>query len=243
MTAVLVTGAASGMGLATAKLLRGQGHKVAALDIEGNALHAALPAGPTLLPVVADIADPDACARAVETVTGRFGGLAALVHFAGVHSAATWDTLTPAEWDRTHAVNLKGSFFLAQAAARPMVAARLGRIVLIGSDSVLTGGIGQGAGGPAYISAKAGIIGLTRSLARALAPHGVTVNAISPGLIRTPMLDGFPAEAQAAALAHIPAARFGTPEDVGNVAAFLISDAAAYVTGEIVEVNGGLRFA
>jgi 3-oxoacyl-[acyl-carrier protein] reductase len=243
MTTTIVTGAASGMGLACARLLLSRGHNVAAVDLRADALEAALPRADALARIVADVAAPGDCARAVAETAGRFGGVDALAHFAGIHSPTPWHALEEAEWDRVLAVDLKGSFFMAQAAARAMVAQRKGRIVLVSSDSVHTGGVGQGAGGPAYIAAKSGVIGLTRTLARALARDGVTVNAISPGLIRTPMLDGLPAALQQVALGHIPAGAFGEPVDVAAVAAFLISDEARYVTGEIVEVNGGLCFA
>lgn len=243
MTTTIVTGAASGMGLACARLLLSRGHSVAAVDLRAEALHAVLPAGDALACLAADVAEPAACARAVAAAADRFGGVDALAHFAGIHSPTPWHALGEAEWDRVLAVDLKGSFFMAQAAAKAMVPRRKGRIVLISSDSVHTGGVGQGAGGPAYIAAKSGVIGLTRTLARALAGDGVTVNAISPGLIRTPMLDGLPAALQEAAIGHIPAGAFGEPVDVAAVAAFLISDEARYITGEVVEVNGGLCFA
>ena len=243
MTIAIVTGAASGMGLACVELLLARGHSVAAVDVRGDALAAALPDRPSLLRVTADVAVPAECARAVAAATDRFGGLDALTHFAGIHSPTQWRALEAAEWDRVIAVNLKGSFFMAQSAAKAMEGRGRGRIVLVSSDSVHTGGVGEGAGGPAYIAAKAGVIGLTRNLARALAKAGITVNAISPGLIRTPMLDGLPEPLQRAAIGHIPAGAFGEPSDVAAVAAFLISDEARYVTGEIVEVNGGLCFA
>ena len=237
---VLVTGAASGIGLTCAKSLLDGGICVAAVDIQGDRLKTALPeSNPNLHVVVADLSNPKACQGAVDETIDRFGRIDALIHFGAMHSKTPWDSLTSEEWDQVIAVNLKGTFFMAQAVARQMVERKRGRIVLIASDSARMGGV---AGGPAYVASKGGVIGLTRTLAQALGPRGVTVNAINPGLVETSMTAAWPEELKQEAVRRTPLGRLGRPDDIADVAQFLISDGARYICGEVIEVNGGSYF-
>jgi NAD(P)-dependent dehydrogenase (short-subunit alcohol dehydrogenase family) len=241
---VLVTGAASGIGLACTLLLREEGHRVAALDVDASRLAYSLPPdGERLLLLAADVARADSCNYAVARAVERFGGIDALVHCAAVLSDAPWDALTADEMNQTLAVNVTGSFLMAQAAARAMVAHGRGAIVLAGSDSILSAPAGDGgAAGPAYVASKGAIVALTRSLSRALAPRGIRVNSIAPGLTDTPMIEGLSEATRSAILARVPERRLGRPDEVARGAIFLISDAASFITGQTLFVNGGANF-
>jgi NAD(P)-dependent dehydrogenase (short-subunit alcohol dehydrogenase family) len=241
---VLVTGAASGIGLAATGLLRAAGHRVVALDIAGDRMKAALGADDDgLALVVGDVSEPAVCAGAVAAAMARFGGLDALIHLGAAHSTARWDELGAEECNRILAVNVTGSFLIAQAAARHMTGAGGGAIVLTTSTSVLFGVTGgQGQGGPAYVSSKGAVIALMRSLARALAPS-VRVNAVSPGLTETAMVAEMTPDLRAAMTKRFPLGRFGRPEEIAEAALFLISDKASFITGEVIHVNGGSNFA
>jgi 3-oxoacyl-[acyl-carrier protein] reductase len=243
--AVLVTGAAGGIGLACTRMLLEQGELVTALDVDEQRLRAELDAGhPRLLLVAGDVSDAAACARAVEATIARFGALDALIHWAAIHSSARWDELGGDECTRVLAVNVTGAHLASQAAARAMIERGAGSIVLCTSAAVsygITGG--QGQGGPAYVASKAAIIGIMRSLARALGPHGIRVNAVSPGLTETPLIAGYTAEKRAAMLKRFVLGRFGQPEEIASAAAYLISRQASFMTGSIIHVNGGSDFA
>ena len=141
------------------------------------------------------------------------------------------------------AVNVTGSFLIAQAAARPMVERGRGAIVLTTSTSVLQGVTGgEAQGGPAYVASKGAVIALTRSLANALGPHGVRVNAVSPGITETPMIGGYTEQQRDAMLRRFPLRRFAAPEEIANAGLYLISEAASFMTGEVMHVNGGSNF-
>jgi NAD(P)-dependent dehydrogenase (short-subunit alcohol dehydrogenase family) len=243
--AVLVTGAAGGIGLACTRMLLAQGDRVTAFDIDEQRLRAELGADtPQLLLFTGDVADAAACARAVEATIARFGTLDALIHWAAIHSSARWDELGGDECNRVMAVNVTGAHLASQAAARAMIERGAGSIVFCTSAAVtygITGG--QGQGGPAYVASKSAIIGLMRSLARALGPHGIRVNAVSPGLTETPLIAGYTAEKRAAMLKRFVMGRFGQPEEIASAAAYLISQQASFMTGSIVHVNGGSDFA
>ena len=241
---VLVTGAASGIGLASVRMLRDDGAQVLAFDIQGDRMADELGDGDDSLAIVAgDVSDPAACEGAVAAALERFAALDALIHWGAAHSSARWDELGAEECNRILAVNVTGSFLIAQAAARPMVAKRRGAIVLTTSASVLhgvTGGDGQG--GPAYVASKGAVIALTRSLARALGPDGVRVNAVSPGLTETPMIAAYSDEQRAAMKQRFPLGRFATPDEIAHAGLYLISDKASFMTGEVMHVNGGSNF-
>jgi 3-oxoacyl-[acyl-carrier protein] reductase len=237
---VIVTGGASGIGLACVQGLLAAGHRVCAADL------AAMPAlqldDPSrLLAVRADVADTASCRDVVAQATERFGPPSALIHMAARHSTKTWRELDADAFNRTLAVNVTGSFLMAQAAADAMTGG--GAIVLASSGSINVSGVGgHGRGGPAYVASKAAIIGLTRALARSLAPLKIRVNAVSPGSTDTAMTASYDEAARRNVAERTLVQRIGRPEEIAAVAQFLISDAASYVTGEIVNVNGGGSF-
>lgn len=236
----LVTGAASGVGRECVRMLLDRGCRVAAMDLRADSITSAFPdAGSRLHAIGADIGDPAQCARAVSEAANVLGGIDAFLHFAALWVGTGWDQSQPPEWDRVIGVNVKGTFFLAQAVARHMTERGRGSIVLTTSDSVNVGGV---AGGPAYVASKGAVVGLTHSLAKALGPKGVRVNAVSPGVIDTPMTAGWPQAVKDGAAAQTPLGRLAVPQDVASVACFLASEESHFVTGEIIEVNGGFYF-
>jgi len=192
-----------------------------------------------------DVSEAADCAAAVDLALKKFGALDSVIHWAATHSTVFWSELDSNEFNRVLATNLTGSFLIAQAAARHMVLRNAGSIVLCTSGAVQFGGVGgqSGAGGAAYVASKAGIIGIVRSLARALGPHGIRVNAVSPGVTETPMISSYSVERRAAVTARTVLGRLGEPDEIAAVGCFLISEAARYITGEIVHVNGGANFA
>ena len=239
---VLVTGAASGIGLACAHDLLADGHRVAALALEMESLKRAHPDSRAELMLFAgDVSVEESCNAAVMATTSQFGGLDALIHFAAIHSTKSWDEISPEEFNRVLEVNVTGAFLIARAAARHMVRQRAGAIVLTGSGSVYVSGVGGGSGrgGPAYVSSKGGVQVLTRALARSLGPEGIRVNCVSPGSTETPMIAEYSEAARDGVRARTPLGRIGDPHEVAAVARFLISDAASYVNGETIQINGG----
>jgi len=239
----LVTGAASGIGRACTNLLLADGWHVGAADIQPipEALTAA--GKDRVLALATDVASEEACHEAVAKTVAAFGGLDALLHFAAFHSTRTWREVSAEEFTRTQAVNVTGSFLISRAAAEHMAEHGGGAIVLTGSGSMNSGGVGgEGRGGPAYIASKAAIVGLTRSLARSLGPHGIRVNAVFPGAAETAMTADYSEEAKRRVNERTILGRIGTAEEIAAVARFLISDDARYMTGETVNVNGGGSF-
>lgn len=164
------------------------------------------------------------------------GRVDVLVNNAGITIDALLVRMKEAAWDRVLAINLKGAFNCMQAVAKAMMKQRSGRIINIVSVVGVTGNAGQAN----YCASKAGLIGLTKTAARELAPRGITVNAVAPGFIDTSMTVDLPQKAKEAMLAQVPLKRMGRPEDVAEVAAFLASDMASYITGQVIHVNGGM---
>lgn len=242
---VIVTGAASGIGQSCARDLAAEGHRVLALDLDAEAVEAAHPgSGNALVPFAGDVSNPADCERAVAAAVDRFGGLDAMIHFAAIHSTAPWSELGAEEFNRVLAVNVTGSFLMSQAAAKPMIAQGGGSIVLTASSIVHVGGVGgTGRGGPAYASSKAAIVALTRSLARALGGDGIRVNAIAPGSTETAMTADYTEADRAQVRTRSVLGRMGQPGEIADTARFLISDGASYITGEVINVNGGASFA
>jgi 3-oxoacyl-[acyl-carrier protein] reductase len=238
----LVTGASRGIGRAVALTLARGGASVA-LNYAGNeaaaaeALKLVQEAGaPRAKLHKFDVADPAACAAAVEAIVGEWGGLHVLVNNAGIALDQLVMRLKDDDWNRQLQVNLTGAFNLTRAVARPMMKQKGGAIVNLTS---VVGEMGN-AGQAAYAATKAGLIGLTKAVARELASRGVRVNAVAPGYVDTDMTHALPEAARAKLQEMIPLARMGTAQDVAEAVAFLASDQASYVTGEVLRVNGGM---
>ncbi|ROQ90636.1 3-oxoacyl-[acyl-carrier-protein] reductase [Desulfosoma caldarium] len=183
-----------------------------------------------------DVADPEAVKAAFKNLTDTLGRLDVLVNNAGITRDNIFPRLKESDWDEVLNVNLKGVFLCCQAAMRPMLKQRYGRIINITSVVGFTGNAGQ----CNYAAAKAGIVGLTRSLAREVVSRNITVNAVAPGYIETEMTQALGEEARQALLSQIPAGRTGSPEEVAAAVRFLASDAAGYITGQVLHVNGGM---
>ena len=164
------------------------------------------------------------------------GRVDVLINNAGITIDGLLVRMKEEDWDRVLAINLKGAFHCIQAVAKIMMKQRAGRIVNMASVVGVMGNAGQAN----YVASKAGLIGLTKTAAKELAPRGITVNAVAPGFIDTPMTAGLPEKVKEAMLAQVPTGRFGQPEDVAETVAFLASEKASYITGQVVHVNGGM---
>jgi 3-oxoacyl-[acyl-carrier protein] reductase len=235
---VIVTGAASGIGFACVQGLLAAGHRVCGADLQPVPAERFQADPARFVEVCANVADEGDCRKITARAVEAFGTPNAMIHMAAFHSTLTWRELTSEHFDRTLAVNVTGSFLMARAVAEHMTDG--GAIVLTSSGSINVGGLGgRGRGGPAYVSSKAAIIGLTRALARSLAPLRIRVNAVSPGSTETPMTADYDEEMRRNVVHRSLVGRMGRPQDIAGVALFLISDAAGYMTGEIVQVNGG----
>ncbi|MGD9497676.1 MAG: 3-oxoacyl-[acyl-carrier-protein] reductase [Armatimonadota bacterium] len=242
----LVTGASRGIGAAIALRLARDGHDLAVNYVEDptrdNAAEADAVAeqiralGVEALCVAADVTDREAVADMVDYVAARVGSIDVLVNNAGITRDRTLRKLEPEDWDAVIGVNLTGAFNCARAVVGGMSERGWGRIISISSVVALMGNFGQ----TNYAASKAGLIGLTRSLAREVARKGVTVNAVAPGFIDTEMTRAMPEDVLAKVREAIPMGDLGAPEDVANAVAFLASDEARYITGHVLSVNGGL---
>jgi 3-oxoacyl-[acyl-carrier protein] reductase len=235
--AALVTGATGGIGGAIARALHGQGAAVAISGTRRDVLEQlAAELKDRVHVVTCNLADKDEVEKLVPAAEEVLGGLDILVNNAGITRDNIFMRLKDEDWDEVIAVDLSAVFRLSRAAVRGMMRKRSGRIISITSVVGVTGNAGQGN----YAAAKAGIIGMTKSLAQEVASRGVTVNCIAPGFIETPMTDALNDKQKEAVLARIPAQRFGGVLDVAAAAVYLASNEAGYMTGQTLHVNGGM---
>jgi 3-oxoacyl-[acyl-carrier protein] reductase len=239
----IVTGAAQNIGKAIALSLARMGADVAVVDV--NLEKAEETAGEITglgrrsLALQVDVTDGTAVDGCVQKVMDNLGGVDILVNNAGITRDALLLRMKEEEWDSVIAVNLKGTYNFTKAVARPMVKARRGRIVNIASVIGVMGNAGQSN----YAASKAGIIGMTKAVAKEFASRGITVNAIAPGFIQTAMTEVLSEKARESLMALIPLQRLGASSDVADVVSFLVSPAAGYVTGQVVHVDGGMIMA
>ena len=237
----LVTGGARGIGRAIVIRLATQGADVA-FSYRGNTEAAAATAAEVAalerraLPIQGDVKDPDAADTIVKAMLEAFGKVDILVNNAGITRDDLIMRMSLDAWREVLETNLFGAFYMTKAVTRPMLKARAGRIVNITSVSGQAGQTGQAN----YSAAKAGLIGLTKATARELASRGITANAVAPGFVLTALTQDLPEALQAQIRAATPLGRFGSPEEVASAVAFLASDEAAYITGQILAVDGGL---
>lgn len=240
----LVTGASRSIGAAIAIKLARKGYDIAvgchaqsSVEKGGEAVAAQCREfGVEAACFVADVADFSQCERMVGEVVGRFGGIDALVNNAGITKDALLVQMSEEQYDTVLAADLKSVFNMMRHAGKRMIKAKHGAIVNITSVAGLYGNRGQAN----YSAAKAGIVGMTMTAAKELGARGITVNAVAPGFIDTPMTEAMPEKVREAALASIALKRAGTCEDVANAVAFLVSEEAAYITGQVLVVDGGM---
>ncbi|MBI4313834.1 MAG: 3-oxoacyl-[acyl-carrier-protein] reductase [Candidatus Omnitrophica bacterium] len=235
-----VTGAGKGIGRAIALKFAQEGADVAICARTAQTLEEVQrqieAAGRKALCLPLDVSNGPAVEAAVQTILDKFGKLDILVNNAGVTRDALLVRMKPEDWEEVIAVNLKGTFLCTRAVARAMMRQRSGRIINLASVVGLTGNAGQ----TNYAASKAGIIGLTKSVARELAGRGITANALAPGFIETEMTQALDGPMKEYWLKQIPVGRFGQPSDVAEAAVFLASDAAGYITGQVLQIDGGL---
>ncbi|MCR5447716.1 MAG: 3-oxoacyl-[acyl-carrier-protein] reductase [Schwartzia sp.] len=237
----LVTGASRGIGRAIAVKLASEGAKVA-LNYAGNAAAAEEvkkeieAAGGQAITVQADVSDPASVEAMIQTVVDAFGQIDILVNNAGITRDGLLIRMKDEDFDAVINTNLKGIFYTTKLVSKLMMKKRFGRIVNMASVVGLTGNAGQ----TNYAAAKAGVIGFSKSAAKELAARGITVNMVAPGFIETDMTAVIPEKAKEAMMGGIPLGRAGKPEDVANAVLFLVSDQAAYITGQVLKVDGGM---
>ncbi len=236
----VVTGAGRGLGKAIADVLAGRGAHVVVndltLELAEEAAASARARGESASAIAFDVADPNQVEIAFRRIRGDHGRVDILINNAGIGDFVSFPEITPEKWDRMLNIHLKGSFNCCQAVLAGMKEQKYGKIVNISS---VAGKRGDFIGNAHYTAAKAGIIGLTKSLALYAAPFGINVNAIAPGLVATELSDEMSSEMKATTISRIPAGRLGRPEEIARATAFLVSDDASYVFGETLSVNGG----
>jgi NAD(P)-dependent dehydrogenase (short-subunit alcohol dehydrogenase family) len=237
----VVTGGASGMGRASAEALAGEGVQVAILDVNVETARVVVNNLPKVhgahMAVGADVTQREQVARAMRQVTGKIGPPTILVNSAGILRATRFLEIDDEEWAAVIGVSMNGSFLCAQACLEAMISAGFGRIV---NFSSLAGKSVSTLGGAHYTAAKAGVLGLTRALAKETAAFGVTVNAVCPGLVDTDMVRANCSPAELARYAaSFPVARLGQATEVASLVVYLCSDAASYITGAAIDINGG----
>lgn len=236
----LITGSARGIGKAIAERFAGHGAKIVISDVLLDLAEATAAEfkskGYEALAVKANVTDAGEVAHLIDETVARFQTLDILVNNAGITRDTLLVRMSEEDWDKVLDINLKGAFLVTQAAAKIMMKQRSGRIINISSVVGRMGNAGQAN----YAASKAGLIGLTKAVAKELAGRNVTVNAVAPGYIATEMTEKLSPAAKEAFLANIPLKRAGTPGDIAGVVAFLASDDASYITGQVLGIDGGL---
>lgn len=236
----IITGAAQGVGAATAQELAREGAKVVVVDIESALIeqvsHTIAQAGGSALPLPVDVSKTEALDALVRTTLDHYGRLDILVNNAAICPRITIDDMTESNFDKIININLKSVFFLSRAAGNAMKARGWGRIVNISSIGGRTGGIYAAT---VYSASKAGVMSMTKAFARHFAPHGINVNCVAPGTVDTRLMANLSEESLRNSIAAVPLKRLADPLEVARVIAFLSSDAASYMTGTILDVNGG----
>jgi len=240
----LVTGASRGIGKAIALKLSSIGCKVAvnyvAIEADNkadadNLVETIIHLGGEAMPVEADVRDSEAVKAIVEQVIDKWGGIDILVNNAGINRDTLLLRMSDDAWDDVLNTNLRGAYLCTKFALRSMMRQEWGRIINISSVAGIVGNIGQSN----YAASKGGIIAFTKSVAREMGSRNITVNAVAPGFIITGMTDKLPSERKEAMLAMIPLQRFGQPEDVAELVAFLATERAGYITGQVITIDGG----
>ncbi len=236
----VVTGAAAGIGRAIGLTFAAEGAGVAVCDVDlenaEKTVEEIVSQGGRAQAYKTDVSDPASVTEVAQKIIEEFSAVDILVNNAGITRDNLIMRMSDAEWNDVLNVNLKGVFNITKAFVPGMVRRRSGRIISLASVAGIMGNAGQAN----YAASKAGIIGLTKSLARELAPRGINVNAIAPGFIKTRMTDALTEQQRSALLSRIPFARFGEPEEVAKTALFLASDLADYITGQVLVVDGGM---
>jgi len=237
----IVTGAGRGIGRAIALVLAREGADLVVNDVDSRSAEATAneirAMGRHALSMVADVSDREEVIEIVEAAVKAFGKIDILVNNAGIFSSTPLEDITEESWDKIMKVNLKSVFLCSQAVMKFMKRQRSGKIVNIAS---LAGKVGGMVAGADYAASKAGVICLTKSLAKQLAPYGINVNAVAPAWIETDMMKDWPRETKEAVLRQIPLGRFGKPEEVAETVVFLVSDGAGFITGATIDINGGI---
>lgn len=240
-TAVISGGASPrGIGMATARLMASHGARIAILDLdEGQSVKAASSLGEGHMGIGCNVTDGDACRSAAARIIDEFGRIDVLCNNAGITQPVKTLDISAGDWDRILDVNLRGVLYLSQAVIPHMRECKTGSVICMSSVSAQRGG--GIFGGPHYSAAKAGVLGLAKAIAREFGPDGIRVNCITPGLIQTDITGGkLTDEMRAEILKGIPLNRLGTADDVAGVYLFLASDLSSYITGAVIDVNGGM---